>query len=283
MDAGVQRPSIRLGVTLAIIVAMTICVFAAIRFALSTHGEATTGPGLGQPRSQSEGFRPAARRAAAPGRKSAAREKYESLHSDARKTVEAKLHPVRAELHAPATMRLNRENEVTLVVDDRAAGEPEALPGVSIPVEVKLLENAVTEVSAWLLPLQTDAAVTLRDGGTEKQGVAPGVRTRWIWIVVPKEPGALQLEMSSWVKSDGGAGTVEYPDPDTPVPIDVSWADRGLFYLGEVGTAGQVLTALIATLTTVGTVLGIFRGFGVRLLGPRLARGPSPDDAGLRT
>jgi hypothetical protein len=284
MDARMRRRRIRLAVAAAIIVAVTICVFAAIRLAVSSYREAAIGHGLGQPRSQAEGFRPAARRVATPGRKSAAREKYESLHSETRKTVEARLHSVRADLHMPATMRLNRENEVTLVVGDGAGGEPESPSGVSIPVEVKLLENAVTEVSAWLLPLQTDAVVTLRDGGQEKQGVAPGERTRWIWIVVPKEPGALQLEMSSWVKSDAGVGTVEYPDPDAPVPIDVSWTDRSLFYLDEVGTAGQVLTALIATLTAAGSVLGIFRGFGFRLLGLRLAgRRPSTDDVGLRT
>jgi len=280
MATGLRRSSI--GLLAAIIVAMTICVFVAIRFAVSTH---RAGLNLGQPRSQSEGFRPATHRAATPGKKSAAREKYDSLHPDTRKSVEEALHPIRAELHMPTVMRLNLENEVTLVVDDGAAGEQEPLAGPSVPVEVKVLENAVTEVSAWLLPLQTDAEVKLRpDGGEEKRGVAPGQRTRWIWIVVPKEPGALQLELSSWVKSNGGAGTVEYPDPDTQVPIDVSWLDRGLFYLGEQGTAGQALTALIATLTAVGSVLGIFRGFGIRLFGPRLGgRSPSPDDAELRT
>ncbi|MGA2128021.1 MAG: hypothetical protein ABSG76_17945, partial [Xanthobacteraceae bacterium] len=85
MDTRVRRPPIRrLVVAAAIIVAATICVFAAIRLAVSGYREAATGHGLGQPRSQTEGFRTAARRAATPGRKSAARERYESLHSETR-------------------------------------------------------------------------------------------------------------------------------------------------------------------------------------------------------
>lgn len=277
MYAALRRPAVRLGLLATIVVATTICAFVAIRFAVSTQRQTPdASPNLEQPRSHADGFRLAAHKT------SAVREAYDGLHPDKRKKVEDALRPVQAHIQLPTTMRLNRENDVVLLVGTGAA--PEGMPGRSIPVDVKVVENVVTVVTAWLSPYQTDTQVTLRpDGGDEKRGVAPHGQTRWTWIVNPKEPGDLALELSSAVKSDDGS-TVEYPDADMLVPIVVSWPDWALYYVGELGSVGQLLTALVTSLTTIGGVIGILYGFGIRLFGPRGgAHGAVPEDPEMST
>jgi hypothetical protein len=275
MHASLPRPSVRLGLLAAIIVAATICVFVGIRLAVSPH-RAPGSLNAAQPRSQSEGFRLATHK------KSALREAYDKLHPDKKKRVEEALQPVRAHIRLPTTMRLNRESEVILVVG--AGGETEVLPGRSIPVDVKVVENAATFVSAWLSPFQTDAEVKPRpDGSDAKRAVEPHGQTRWTWIVTPKEPGDLTLELFSSVNSDDG-GVVEYPDAELLVPIVVSWSDRALYFVGEAGSVGQLLTALVTALTTIGGVIGLLYGFGIRLFGPRVgAHRAAPEDSELRT